>query len=184
MRLIITATTVNQGGCKGLLKHVSGFKWTRTHEVTKIKKIGDKKDKQYSRFAWRNENKRCSEYLHRQIWLLCAVFTLGQQRDAGQLYWPQKHDVRKAICDRLYEMYKTDEFACCNQSFEAWTSAFCSDQKVCCLPESGYNIRTRKMLDDFYSRALQFCPTEEILEDVKVPLIQFCFFILLNVLFV
>ena len=34
------------------------------------------------------------------------------------------------------------------------------------LPQSSYNVRTRAMLDEYYPRALQWCSTEEIPDDV------------------
>ena len=34
------------------------------------------------------------------------------------------------------------------------------------IPESSYNINTRQMLDDFYPRALQWCTTDDIPDDI------------------
>ena len=76
-----------------------------------------------------------------------------------------EYDERKSLCDKLFNIYKTHDFVWSNQSFTSISSALF--RQMCgYLPESTYNINTREMLDDFYPRALQWCSTKDIPDDV------------------
>ena len=63
------------------------------------------------------------------------------------------YDIRKQICEQLYEMYKSHDFIWCNQS-----SLFKHMRGY--LPEFQYNNKTREIIDDNYPRALQWCSAD------------------------
>ena len=71
-----------------------------------------------------------------------------------------EYNIRKSICDTLYEKYKTHEFSWSNQSYTALASPLFKHMRGW-LPESQYNTQTRQMLDDFYPRVLQRCSTQK-----------------------
>ena len=48
------------------------------------------------------------------------------------------------------------------------------------IPESSYNIKTREILDEFYPRALQWCSTDDIPDDVNIDICKSYPNILLN----
>ena len=71
-----------------------------------------------------------------------------------------EHDTRKNICDKLFDIYKTDDFYWSNQSFTSIaTSLF--KQLNGFLPKSEYSIYTIHMLDEYYPRAIQWCTFEK-----------------------
>ena len=66
-----------------------------------------------------------------------------------------EYDIRKEICNKLYDKYKTNDFVWSNQSY---TSLATSLYKQMCgyLPKSQCDTKTAQVLDDFYPRALQW----------------------------
>ena len=77
----------------------------------------------------------------------------------------EQYDVRKAICDKLFDIYKTHDFKWSNKSFTSISTALF---KYMCryIPQSSYNVNTKQMIDDFYPRALQWCTTDDIPDNV------------------
>ena len=73
--------------------------------------------------------------------------------------------VRKVTCDKLFDIYNTNDSKRSNQSFTSIASSLFKQQVGYHL-ESSYNLRTRKMFDDFYSRVLQYCSMEDIPDNV------------------
>ena len=77
----------------------------------------------------------------------------------------EEHITRKTICDKLFNIHKTHDLKWSNQSYTSTgTSLF--KQLNGYIPESSYNIHTRQMLDEYYPKALQWCTTNDIPEDV------------------
>ena len=92
----------------------------------------------------------------------------------------EEYDVRKTICDKLFNIYKTHEFKWTNQSYTSIARSLFK-QLNGYIPESCYNVNTRQMLDDFYPRALQWCTYDDIPDDVVSIDIAKCYpSILLN----
>lgn len=159
-RLIIIVTKANQGGCKDLLKHIAEFKWTRTYDkVTKVENI-EEADELENHILVLLEEVKMKEAL--------KSYTDKYGFYVGYLHWDSKgvldgfidhtknmflmnndYDTRKVICDKLQEIYKTHDFDWCHQSLTAMASALFR-QQVGYLPVSSYNLRTRKMLNDYY----------------------------------
>ena len=77
----------------------------------------------------------------------------------------EEYNLRKVICDKLFRTYLSDDFRWTNQSYTSIASSLFK-QLYGYIPESSYNINTRQMLDDYYPRALQWCSTEDISDDV------------------
>ena len=172
------ASKANQGGCDNLLKHMSDLKWTRRHEnVTKIESIDEiscldkenhivvlpekTKMKEAVDLYSRNGNFYV-EYLH---WNNNGILDGFIDHKKNMYLLNEEYNTRKTICDRLFETFKTHDFKWTNQSFTSiGTSLY--KQLSGFIPESSYNIHTRQMLDDFYPRALQWCRTDDIPDDV------------------
>ena len=67
----------------------------------------------------------------------------------------------KSICERLYKIFKLYDFVWCNQSYTSLASSLFKHMRGY-LPESQYDTKTREVLDDFYPRALQWCSTDPV----------------------
>ena len=177
-KLIITASKANRGGCNDLLKHMSDLKWTRRHDnVTKIKSVDDicSLDKE-NHIVVLPENTMMKEaidlysrkenfyveYLH---WNNNGILDGFIDHKKNMYLLNEEYDTRKTICDKLFNIYKTHDFKWTNQSYTSIaTSLF--KQLNGYIPESSYNVNTRQMLDEYYPRALQWCTTDDIPEDV------------------
>ena len=72
-----------------------------------------------------------------------------------------EYDIRKSICKKLYNKYKTHDFKGSNQSYTSIATALFRKMRRY-LPESSYNVHTRQILDDNYPRALQWCTFDDI----------------------
>ena len=75
-----------------------------------------------------------------------------------------EYDMRKSICEKLFDTYKMEDFKWSNQSYTSIAYSLFK-QMDGYLPESTYNVNIRKMLDDIYPHALQWCTTGDIDED-------------------
>ena len=173
----LLASKANQGGCHNLLKYMTDLKWTRHELVHKIEKLDDLKnlDKENNIVILPEEVKMTQaidvyvhtsnlyiEYLH---WNNNGVLDGFIDHKKNMYLLNEDYDIRKSICDKLFDKYKTHDFKWTNQSFTSISSALF--RQMCgYLPESTYNVRTREMLDDFYPKALQWCITEDIPDDV------------------
>lgn len=71
-----------------------------------------------------------------------------------------EYETRKKICDKLFNIYNVHDFMRANQSFTALANSLFKIMIVY-LPESSYNNKTRKMLDDYYPKAIQWCSFED-----------------------
>ena len=72
-----------------------------------------------------------------------------------------EYETRKSICERLYKIYKSYDFIWCNQSHTSLASSLFKHMRGY-LPESQHDTKTREVLDDFYPRALQWCSTDPV----------------------
>ena len=186
-KLKIVASKANQGGCDDLLKHMPDLTWTRRHKnVTKIESVDEiiglnkekhiivlpesVKMKEAIEVYTENENFYV-EYLH---WNNNGVLDGFIDHDDNMCLLNDEYDTRKSICDKLFDTYKTHDFKWTNQSYTSVTSSLFK-QLNGFIPESSYNINTRKMLDDFYPRALQWCTTDNIPENVVSIDISKCY---------
>ena len=77
----------------------------------------------------------------------------------------ESDDTRKTICDKLFNTFKTHDFKWTNQSYTSISTSLFK-QLNGYIPESSYNVNTRQMLDEYYPKALQWCTTDDIPEDV------------------
>ena len=177
-KLKLIAAKANQGGCDNLLKHMSDLKWTRRHEhVHKIEKLNDMYDLDKENNiiilpeevkmteaidTYINKSQLYIEYLH---WNNRGILDVFIDHNRNMYLLNNEYDKRKSLCDKLYDIYKTHDFRWTNQSFTSICTALFR-QLNGHLPESTYNLNTREMLDDFYPRALQWCSTEDIPDDV------------------
>ena len=177
-RLKLTAAKANQGGCDNLLKYMSEMKWSRNHEfVHKLDKLDDiyeleKKDNiivlpedvkmMQAIDAYINSTCYYVEYLH---WNNNGILDGFIDHRNNMFLLNDEYDTRKSICDKLYDLYKTYDFRWVNQTYTSLASLLFK-QTCGYLPQSTYNVQTREMLDDFYPRALQWCTTEDIPDDV------------------
>ena len=91
-----------------------------------------------------------------------------------------EYDIRKQICDKLFTRYKTYDFKWTIQSYTSIAMSLFA-QQYGYIPESSYNLHTRNTLDEYYPRALQWCSTEDIPDNVVSIDISKCYpSILLN----
>ena len=172
------ASQANHGGAKNLLKYMTDIKWTRRHdnvyelqcleEVTFANKEKcimvlpeDIKMNEAIR-KYIDNSKFYVEYLH---WNNAGILDGFIDHNENMFLLNDNFKERKSICDRMFEKFKTHDFIWTNQSFTSLSSALFR-QIYGYLPESTYNTKTRQILDDYYPRALQWCTTDEIPEDV------------------
>ena len=177
-QLKLTAAKANQGGCNDLLKYMTEMKWSRNHEfVHKLDKFDDfyeldKKDNiivlpedvkmMQAIDAYIHSTCYYVEYLH---WNNNGILDGFIDHRNNMFLLNDEYDIRKSICDHLHGLYKTHDFIWVNQTYTSLASALF--KQICgYLPQSTYNVQTREMLDDFYPRALQWCTTEDIPDDV------------------
>ena len=66
------------------------------------------------------------------------------------------YDKRKILCNKLYEKYRIHDFIWCNQTYTRLAQILYNVLNGY-LEKSNYNIHTRKILDEYYPRALQSC---------------------------
>ena len=192
-KLKIVASKANQGGCDDLLKYTTDMKWTRRHEhVTQIKTIDDicriKKEnhiivlpegvRMRDAISLYSTNKNLYvEYLH---WNNNGVLDGFIDHNKNMYSMNDEYDTRKQICDILFNMYKTHDFKWTNQSYTSLAMSLFA-QQCGYIPESSYNVHTQQMLDEYYPRALQWCTTDDIPDDVVSIDISKCYpSILLN----
>ena len=172
------ASKANQGGAKNLLKYMAEVKWRRRNEnVQKLKKMKhvvkhDKKDSimilpeevamQEAAKLYCDKSNFYIEYLH---WSNNGILD-GFVDERNNMYLlNEDYDKRKTVCEAMFEKFKTDAFIWANQSFtQLATSIF--RQIGGKIPESCYNDKTRRILDDFSPRALQQCTTDDFPTDV------------------
>ena len=192
-KLKIVASKANQGGCDNLLKYMSDIKWTRRHEnITKLNNINEiysldaenniiilpeeAKMRDAINSYSRSENFYV-EYLH---WNNNGILDGFIDHKKNMYLLNEGYNTRKTICDKLFNIYKTHEFKWTNQSYTSISTALFR-QLNGYIPESSYNVNTRQMLDDFYPRALQWCTTDDVPDDVVSIDIAKCYpSILLN----
>ena len=157
---------------------MSDLKWTRRHEnVMELESIEDinEHDKENHIIILPEKAKMkeavniyCEkesfyvEFLH---WNNNGVLDGFIDHKKNMYLLNEEYDLRKTVCDRLFETFKTHDFIWTNQSFTSIaTSLF--KQLNGFIPESSYNTNTRQMLDNFYPRALQWCTTNDIPDNV------------------
>ena len=177
-KLKFIASKAHHGGAKDLLKHMTDIKWTRRHEnvyelqcleeitfTDKEKCImvlpEDIKMNEAIRKYIYNSNFYV-EYLH---WNNAGILDGFIDHKENMYLMNDNYKERKSICNKLFDKFKTHDFVWTNQSFTSLSSALFR-QIYGYLEESCYNTKTRQILDDFYPRALQWCTTDEIPDNV------------------
>ena len=163
------ASKANQGGAQNLLKYMIEVKWSRRNEnVCKLAAIEDvtthKRENavvilpeeakmQEAAKKYVDKSNYYIEYLH---WNNNGILD-GFMDDKNNMYLlNDNYDKREAVCRKLFEMFHTDDFVWCNQSFTRMAVSI-FQQISGRLQESSYNVRTRRTLDDYSPRALQWC---------------------------
>ena len=186
-KLKLIASKANQGRCDNLLKYMSDLKWTRRHEnVTNIESIAEicclnkenhiivlpesAKMKDAIELYSTNNNFYI-EYLH---WNNNGILDGFIDHNKNMYLLNEEYNTRKIICDKLFETYKTFDFKWTNQSYTSIALSLFK-QLTGYIQESSYNVKTRQMLDDFYPRALQWCTTDDIPENVVSIDISKCY---------
>lgn len=76
-----------------------------------------------------------------------------------------EYDARKEICEQLHEIFKSHDFIWSNQSYTTLASSLFKHMRGYLL-ESQYNTKTREIIDDNYPRALQWCSTDPVPENL------------------
>ena len=71
-----------------------------------------------------------------------------------------EYDIRKQICDKLYNIYPVHDFMWANQSYTAIANSLFRVM-VGFVPECSYNNKTREILDRYYPQAFQWCSFED-----------------------
>ena len=177
-KLKLIASKANQGGCEDLLKYMSEMKWTRRHEnvmlIKKIDEICDIEKENYIVVIPDGVNMRDAinlysvnanlyvEYLH---WNNSGILDGFIDHSKNMYLMNEEYDIRKNICEKLFKIYKTHDFKWTNQSFTSIAMSLFT-QQCGYIPESSYNIHAREILDEYCPRALQWCTTENVPEDV------------------
>ena len=177
-KLKLVAAKANQGGCADLLKHMSDLKWTRRHEnVTKIGSVEEIPDfDKENHIVILPENtkmktavdiysKNESFYVEYLQWNNNGVLDGFIDHKKNMYLLNEEYDTRKTICDKLFNTFKTQDFKWTNQSYTSIATCLFK-QLNGYIPESSYNVKTRQMLDDYYPRALQWCTTNDIPNNV------------------
>ena len=154
------------------------LKWSRRHEnVTKIKSIDElcSLDKE-NHIVVLPENTKMKEaidlysksenfyveYLH---WNNNGILDGFIDHKKNMYLLNEEYNLRKTICDKLFNTFKTYDFKWTNQSYTSISTSLFK-QLNGYIPESLYNVNTRQMLDNFYPRALQWCTIDDIPDDV------------------
>ena len=177
-KLKLIASKANHGGAKSLLKYMTDIKWTRRHEnvhelrcleevVFENKKkciivLPEEIKMTEAIRKYIDTSKFYVEYLH---WNNVGILDGFIDHNENMYLLNDNYKERKSVCDKMYNKFKTFDFVWTNQSFTSLSSSLF--RQMCgYLPESTYNVKTRQILDDYYPRALQWCTTDEIPEDV------------------
>ena len=174
--LKVTASKANQGGCDNLLKYMTDLKWTRHENVMKLECVDDEVDKENHvvispegikmKDAIYSYTQRESFYLEYMHWNnYNGVLDGFIDHRSNMWLLNEEYDMRKTVCDKLFNTFKTHDFKWTNQSYTSIATSLFS-QLNGYIPESSYNVNTRQMLDEFYPRALQWCTTDDIPDDV------------------
>ncbi len=172
-----TAIEANQGGCKYLLKYMAEFKWNSRHEnINKLNNIDEiqsinEEDKIFilpqdikMTIAIDLYTKKSNYYVEYMHWDNNGVLSGFIDHNRNMYVLNDEYDKRKSICDKLFDIYKSDDFRWSNQSFTSIASALYK-QLNGFIPESSYNIKTRQILDEYYPRALQWATMDEITDE-------------------
>lgn len=179
-RLKTAASEANQGGCNYLLKHMVEFKWDTRHEnITKLNNIDEiqsinednkiiilPKDIKMSS-AISVYTKKSNYYIEYMHWDNNGVLDGFIDVNSNLYVLNNEYDKRKSICDKLFDIYKSDDFRWSNQSFTSIAS-FLHKQINGYIIESSYDYKTRQILDEYYPRALQWVTKDEI-KDEDIP---------------
>lgn len=176
--LKIAASKANQGRCHNPLEYLADLKWTRRHEDIirhdKIEEIGNVK--QQNHIIILPEEAKMLEAI--KFYTLTSKFYIeclhwdnkgvvdGFLDDKNNMYLLNNdYDTRKKICKELFNRYQMDEFVRSNQTYTSIASDLLK-QLIGFISQSSYNLKTRQMLDDFYSRALQRMSPENPTGDI------------------
>ena len=175
-KLKLTASKASQS--VHLLKYMSDLKWTRRHvNIYKMKKLEDLHyiDKENNIIIlpegvkipqvieiYMNLSNLYIEFLH---WSNNGILDGFIDHRKNMYLLNDDYDKRKTLCKKLFNIYKTHDFKWTNQTFTSIASTLFR-QMYGFLPQSSYNVNTRQMLDDYYPRALQWCTTEEIPDNI------------------
>lgn len=157
------ASCCNQKGSINLFQHMSELKWTRRHDQFTM----------YDELTPETQNniivcpedlsikQAICEYMRgTNFYVEYLQFNNNGQLDGfldhqNNMYLENnEYNIRKQICESLYERYNIHDFKWANQSFTSLANSLFKTM-VGYLPESSYNIKTREILDRYYPKAIQ-----------------------------
>ena len=186
-KLKLVASKANQGGCNDLLKYMSDMKWRRRHvnviqmdsihdiyEMNKENHIivipeGVNMREAINRYC--ENNKYYVEYLH---WNNNGTLDGFIDHNKNMYLLNDEYNIRKRIYNKLFNRYRTEDFVWSNQSYTSIAMSLFA-QQYGYIPESSSNIHAKNTLDEYYPRALQWCSTEDIPDDVVSIDISKCY---------
>lgn len=143
---------------------MSEITWTRRHD--QITMYDDMKDDTKNVIVY-SENMSVKQAIHDYMSLDSFYVEQLHYNNNGQLdafidhrgnmfVENNEYEIRKQICESLYEKYNIHEFKWANQSYTSLANSLFKTM-VGYLPESNYNNRTREILDRYYPKAIQWC---------------------------
>ena len=179
------ASCRNQQGTKNLFKYMSEITWTRRHD--QITMYDDMKDDTKNNVIVCPENISIKQAIHDYMSLYSFYIEQLHYNNNGQLdsfidhrgnmsVENNEYDIRRQICESLYEKCNIHDFKWANQSYTSIANSFFKNM-VGYLPESNYNNRTREILDRYYPKAIQWCSFDtpsEVGEEEDLVNIDIC----------
>ena len=161
-------TEANKGGSDNLVD----IKWSRrTNNITKLNVINEIIDLEINNsVVVLPEDNKIEEAIHLITTKYEIYVEYLHQNNSGKLdgfidhrnnmfVLNNNYDKRKAICDKLFNIYCVEDFNWKNQSVTSLSSSLFKIQNGY-LPESSYNSRAWEILDKFEPRILYFCDSE------------------------
>ena len=169
---------------ENLLKYMTTIKWSMRHDkITKLNDINDIIDTEINdSILILPPDTKIDQAINQYMISSKCYVELFKYNNNGMLdvfidnrnnmiVLDNDYDQRKDICNKLYGIYKSDDFVWCNQSF---TSIAIDLFKQLCgqVDESSYNTYSRSIIDSFYPRALLWSNTEFEIPDKDIPNIK------------
>ena len=172
----------NQQGTKNLFKYTSEITWTRLHD--QITLYDEMNDDTKNNVIVCSENISIKQAIHDYMTLYSFYVEQLHYNNNGQLdsfidhrgnmfVENNEYNIRKQICESLYEKYNIHDFKWANQSYTSLANSLFKTM-VGYLTESNYNNRTREILDRYYPKAIQWYSFDTPSEEEDLVNIDIC----------
>ena len=174
------AIFANHGKCNDLLKHMTDIKWSMRHDnVTKLNDCADIINTEVSNSILilpkdTKMNQAINEYVKSSnFYVEMLKYNNNGMLDAfidhrnNMILLNNDYDTRKTVCKSLYNIYKSDDFVWCNQSFTSLSISL-FEQLCGHVDESAYNTQAREIIDSYYPKALQWVNTNYEIGDEDI----------------